>query len=91
MNALIDHLLHERGIIWVPDYVASAGGVIYALSVELRHQTHANALARVQAIEQTVIQILDVSQQTGRTLAHAAQERVRRRLGTPSRHRPPHR
>jgi glutamate dehydrogenase/leucine dehydrogenase len=76
-------LLHERGIIWVPDYVASAGGVIYALSVELRHQTHASALARVQAIEQTVIQILHVSQQTGRTPDHAAQELVRHRLGTP--------
>ena len=77
-------LLHERGITWVPDFVASAGGVIYALSVELRHQTHATALARVQAIEQTVIQILHVSQQTGRTPDHAAQELVRHRLGTPS-------
>jgi len=76
-------LLHERGIIWVPDYVASAGGVIYALSVELRHQTHADALARVQAIEQTVIQILHVSKQTGRTPDHVAQELVRHRLGTP--------
>jgi len=83
-------LLHERGIIWVPDYVASAGGVIYALSVELQHQTHANAFARVQAIEQTVSQILHVSQQTGGTPAHAAQELVRHRLGTPFPHRLPH-
>lgn len=77
-------LLHERGIIWVPDYVASAGGVIYALSVELRHDTHASALARVRAIEQTVLQILDVSQQTGRTPAYAAQKLVSHRLGTPA-------
>jgi glutamate dehydrogenase/leucine dehydrogenase len=77
-------LLHERGIVWVPDYVASAGGVIYALSVELRHETHASALARVLAIEQTAVEILDVSQRTGRTPAHAAQELVRHRLGTPA-------
>ena len=83
----VAELLHERGIIWVPDYVASAGGVIYALSVELRHETHANALARVQAIEETVTQILDVSQQTGRAPACAAQELVRQRLATPSPHR----
>ena len=84
-------LLHERGIIWVPDYVASAGGVIYALSVELQHQTHARALARVQAIEQTVTQILHASEQTGRTPDHAAQELVRHRLGTPSPRRLLHR
>jgi len=84
-------LLHERGIIWVPDYVASAGGVIYALSVELQHQTHASALARVQAIEQTVTQILHASQQTGRTPDHAAQELVRHRLGNPSPRRLLHR
>jgi leucine dehydrogenase len=83
----VAELLHERGIIWVPDYVASAGGVVYALSVELRHETHANALARVQAIEETVTQILDVSQQTGRAPACAAQELVRQRLATPSPHR----
>ena len=84
-------LLHERGISWIPDYVASAGGVIYALSVELQHQTHASALARVQGIEETVIQILDVTEQTGKTPAYAAQELVRRRLGTLSPHRLVHR
>jgi glutamate dehydrogenase/leucine dehydrogenase len=84
-------LLHERGIIWVPDYVASAGGVIYALSVELQHETPGSALARVQGIEETVTQILDVTEQTGRTPAYAAQELVRRRLGTPSPHRLAHR
>lgn len=71
--------------------VASAGGVTYALSVELRHDTHASALARVRAIEQTVLQILDVSRQTRRTPVHAARELVGHRLGTPSPRRIPHR
>lgn len=34
--------LYERGIIWIPDYVTSAGDVIYALSVELRHREGAH-------------------------------------------------
>lgn len=70
-------MLHARGIIRVPDHVASAGGVIYALNVELHHQTHASAVARVEAIEHTVIEILDM---TGCAPAHAAEEMVRRRL-----------
>jgi leucine dehydrogenase len=77
-------LLHERGIIWVPDYVASAGGVIYSLSVELQHQSHAAALALVQAIEETVIQILDVAEQTRKAPAYAALELVRRRFAATS-------
>ena len=32
-------LLHRRGIVWVPDYVVSAGGVIDALTRELHHGT----------------------------------------------------
>lgn len=77
-------LLQGRGISWVPDYVASAGGVIYALSVELRKEPRASALARVQAIEDTVTQILEVAERTGKTPADAAEELVRHRLGNPS-------
>jgi glutamate dehydrogenase/leucine dehydrogenase len=73
-------LLHERGIVWVPDYVASAGDVIFSLSVELRHETRASALARVQVIEETVTQLLDAADRTGRTPADAAGDLVRRRL-----------
>jgi glutamate dehydrogenase/leucine dehydrogenase len=73
-------LLHKRGIMWVPDYVASAGGVIYALTMELQHETQASALARVRAIEETVAQILDLARQTGRAPADAAQDLVRHRL-----------
>lgn len=84
-EADVADLLHTRGIIWVPDYVASAGGVIYAMSVELRQETPAGAVDRVEAIEQTVGQILDGARQTGQTPADAAQELVRQRLGSPER------
>jgi hypothetical protein len=36
------------------------------------------SLVRVQGIEETVLQIMDVSQRTGRSPAYTAQERVRR-------------
>jgi leucine dehydrogenase len=73
-------LLHGRGITWVPDYVASAGGVIYALTVELHHGTPEDALTRVQAIEDTVTDLLATAQRTGTTLAQAAHELTRLRL-----------
>lgn len=51
-------LLHQRGILWAPDTVVSAGGVIYATGVELRHETPAEATARVRRIGDTLAPIL---------------------------------
>jgi glutamate dehydrogenase/leucine dehydrogenase len=31
--------LHERGILWAPDVVVSAGGIIHATAIELHHET----------------------------------------------------
>ncbi len=73
-------LLHRRGIMWVPDYVAGAGGVIYALAVELDKQAPQQALARVQAIADTVRLLLDTAERTGVDPARAALELARRRL-----------
>lgn len=71
-------LMHNRGIVWVPDYVASAGGVVYALSVELHHETPGSALARVRAIGDTVGELLDTAEKTGTAPAHAADEMASR-------------
>ncbi|RDI30903.1 Glu/Leu/Phe/Val dehydrogenase dimerization domain-containing protein [Lentzea flaviverrucosa] len=51
-------LLRERGIVWVPDHVASAGGVIYTLAREDDGVDHETALKRVDAIEATVERLL---------------------------------
>lgn len=51
-------LLHRRGILWAPDTVVSAGGVIYATGVELRHETPAEATAHVRRIGDTLARIL---------------------------------
>lgn len=51
-------LLAARGVRWVPDYVASAGGILYTLSREAEGLDHDAALARVETIEDTVRTIL---------------------------------
>ncbi|MCW6010800.1 amino acid dehydrogenase [Micromonospora sp. CPCC 205371] len=51
-------LLHQRGIVWAPDTVVSAGGVIYATGVELRQETPLEATARVRGIGDTLARIL---------------------------------
>lgn len=47
-------LLRARGIRWAPDEIVSAGGIIYATGVELRHETPAQASARVAGIGDTL-------------------------------------
>ncbi len=76
----VARLLHQRGIVWAPDYVVGAGGVIYALSVELHDEAAGSALARVQAIGDTVGLLLDTAQRTGADPAQAALELAGRRL-----------
>jgi glutamate dehydrogenase/leucine dehydrogenase len=81
-------LLHERDILWAPDHVVSAGGVIHATAVELRHETEEQATARVRAIGATVTGILDDAAATGVTPAIAADRLAARRLsrgGAPGR------
>ncbi|MFF5533447.1 Glu/Leu/Phe/Val dehydrogenase dimerization domain-containing protein [Streptomyces cinerochromogenes] len=77
-------LLHRRGIVWVPDYVASAGGVVHAVSVEVHRLAAEEARARVDAIEDTVTELLRTAESQGRTPAQAAGELARRRLAATS-------
>lgn len=52
-------LLDDAGITWVPDDVASAGGVIHALSQELHHETPRETADRINRIEHTVTELLN--------------------------------
>ncbi|MFI5914834.1 Glu/Leu/Phe/Val dehydrogenase dimerization domain-containing protein [Dactylosporangium sp. NPDC051541] len=52
-------LLAARGIVWAPDHIVSAGGVIYATEVELHGATPAAAMARVEGIGATLRRHLD--------------------------------
>lgn len=73
-------LLHERGILWAPDAIVSAGGIIHATAVELRHETSAQATERVRGIGATLTEILRAASTAGITPAEAARRRVDRVL-----------
>jgi leucine dehydrogenase len=73
-------LLHERGILWAPDAIVSAGGILYATAVELRHETPARATERVRGIATTLTEVLREAASNGEPPAEAARRRVERAL-----------
>lgn len=72
--------LAARGVLWVPDYVASAGGIVYTLSREAEGLDHTAALARVEAIENTVTDLLTAARSHSTTPLQEAAALVERRL-----------
>jgi len=74
--------LAAAGVVWVPDFVASAGGVIYTLSRESDGLDGEAALAKVETIEDTVTAILSAATTNGTTPLAEALTLAERRLGT---------
>lgn len=74
-------LLAARGILWVPDFVVNAGGIIN-IAVELipGGYDEARADADVRAIAETVRQLLDEADASGTTPLAAAMTIARRRI-----------
>jgi leucine dehydrogenase len=79
----IADLLESRGILWVPDFVANAGGIIN-ISVELEPDGYdpKRARSRVRGIGDTLRAIYDAAA-GGMTPLTAAMELARRRLAEP--------
>lgn len=75
----IADLLAARGVLWAPDFVVNAGGVIN-ISEELGGYEPANARRRVRGIADTLRQIFDDSESIGATPLTAAMELARRRM-----------
>ena len=73
--------LHRRGILYVPDYVANAGGVSYGGAVELLGVDPERARARVEAIYDTTVEVLRRAAAEGvppsRVADRMAEERIR--------------
>ncbi|MBW6440196.1 amino acid dehydrogenase [Actinoplanes hulinensis] len=65
-------LLHERGILWAPDVVVSAGGIIHAIATELHREAPDRVAARIGGIGDTLTRILDAARETSSTPAEAA-------------------
>jgi leucine dehydrogenase len=72
-------LLTSRGILWAPDFVANAGGVIN-IAEEFGSYNAAAARRRVRGIADTLRRIFDDADAMGATPLTAAMELARRRL-----------
>jgi leucine dehydrogenase len=77
-------LLHERGILWAPDFVANAGGIIN-ISVELELEGYAASRARrrVRGIGDTMRAVYDDAAAGATTPLAAAMRLAERRLAEP--------
>jgi valine dehydrogenase (NAD+) len=79
LDSAVATALHERGITWVPDFVANGGGLIQ-VGGEIWRRTPEQVRADVAAIADTVRAILTRAQETGRTTSSVAAEIVDERL-----------
>jgi leucine dehydrogenase len=75
----IADMLAARGILWAPDFVVNAGGLIN-LAVELSGYNPAEARRRVRGVADTLREIFERAQDAGITPLAAAMERARLRL-----------
>ncbi len=73
--------LAEKGILYAPDFVVNAGGLIN-VSQELRGYTEAGASHRIDGIEQATARILDVAEEEGITPNQAAITVAERRIAS---------
>ena len=64
--------LAARGIVWVPDFLVNAGGVVYGANIELMDKTHNEAMVPVRAIADTLRDVFARAEQDGTTLLAAA-------------------
>ena len=73
--------LHARGILWTPDFVANAGGIIN-IAVELEPEGYdpGRARERVLAVGDTVRTVLAAAERDGVTPLAAAMALARERL-----------
>ena len=67
-------ILHDRGILFAPDFVVNAGGALHLVGREVLGWSPAEVEDRVDDIGATVSQIFDISRERGIAPADAAKE-----------------
>ncbi|MFE9636183.1 Glu/Leu/Phe/Val dehydrogenase dimerization domain-containing protein [Streptomyces sp. NPDC006463] len=72
--------LATRGILWAPDVVVSAGGVIHATGVELRRESEEQLTERLSGIAATLRQVFHTARTHRTTPASAAAELAEQRV-----------
>jgi glutamate dehydrogenase/leucine dehydrogenase len=76
----VAELLAARGIVWAPDFVVSAGGLVDGIARDAEGVGEREAGERVDAIEQTLARVLDDAERDGVTPLAAALALARRAL-----------
>jgi leucine dehydrogenase len=76
----IADLLQIRNILWAPDYIANAGGVVYAVARELLGDDQAKAIERVDSIASALTTVFEAAARTGTTPSDAASDLAKRHL-----------
>lgn len=72
--------LHERGILYTPDYIANSGGAIAFGMMEQGVEDHEILFARIDKIGDALDEIFEEAADRGESPAHAAHRRVERIL-----------
>ncbi|MCI2420586.1 Glu/Leu/Phe/Val dehydrogenase family protein [Saccharopolyspora sp. K220] len=75
-NESVADLLHSRGITWAPDYLVSAGGILYATASEIDRLGHDQAVERVRTIGANLTAVLDAARHGNCSPHHAARARI---------------
>ena len=73
--------LHERGILYAPDYVINAGGIINVGLEYLGQGDEAEVMARIAKIPMRLNEVWDESDRTGAPAAEVADSIARRLIG----------
>ena len=74
-------LIHQRGILYAPDYVINAGGIINVASEYLKDADEAGVRAKIEQIPGRLETIWAESDETGRNPAAVADAMARRLIG----------
>jgi leucine dehydrogenase len=80
--------LSRRGILWAPDFVVNAGGVIYGSAMEMEGCSREDAVARVGAITDTLEAVFSAAAEHAITPLAAARRVAHERLSAPDQGRP---
>ena len=73
--------LHEAGVLYAPDYVINAGGIINVGLEYLGHGDEVEVMARISRIPERLHQIWDESEATGQPAAEVADRIAQRLIG----------
>ena len=80
-------VLRDRGILWAPDFVVNAGGVIYGSAMEFEGCSREDAVARVGAITGSLDAVFAAAERHSITPLAAARRIATERLSAASRRR----